>query len=421
MEPVFDPAALEYEREGTRLAAAARDAYFTRPAPVVWRGPPAAPAVGRGGRALVRRRPATRRRRYERVIAEEQLPADRIDYKLQICCASAVLEEEVSDLLAEPLRPAAARLAAAARASTHKDAGRTAEILTKWGAGQTPTTLGLVTMGLLVAVRRGLRNDEATFAPLLGRLFTAEWIDALQTDAVGPVLDELRKVRNAACHPAGEFDEAAYRAFAVRLVGRGRLTDWDAVGPDPDPPPADAGFLHRLLTGSRLVPPAAPDRLLALAAPRAEGFALELTAHARQPDRSAGAEAESRFRLGAELVLKVRSARDCHLALIDLGTTGRVSLLLPNAMCPRPRLAAGVSALFPGPGFAEFAFVLEGEPGLERLVAVATSDPLPLPAPPAGGFFAPLTDADLEHVADAVTALPADRWAARACSFTLDR
>lgn len=421
MEPNFDLAALDYECEGTQLAAAARDAYFARPARVAWRGSDAAPAPARGGRALVRRRPAGRRRRYERVIAEELLPDDRIDYKLQICCASAVLEEEVSDLLAEPLRPAADLLAAAARASTHKDAGRTAEILAKWGAGQAPTTLGLVTMGLLVAIRRGLRSDAATFAPLLGRLFTAEWLDALQTDAVGPVLDELRKVRNAACHPVGEFDEAAYRAFAVQLVGRDRLTDWDAVGPDPDPPPADAGFLHRLLTGSRLVPPAAPDRLLALAAPRAEGFALELTAHARLPDRSAGAAAEPRFQLGAELVLKVRSARDCHLALIDLGTTGRVSLLLPNALCPQPRLAGGVPALFPGPEFAEFVFALEGEPGVERLVAVATPDPLPLPAPPPGGFFAPLTDADLERTADAVAALPADRWAAHACSFALDR
>jgi hypothetical protein len=434
MDGELDPRELERELEGSRLAAAARDAFFaTPPAGLRTRSVPERTSSGSAapdsGRSLIARRPAPRQRRYERVIAEESLPADRIDYKLQICCASAVLEEEVVELLAEPLRPSAALLATVMRDGTRAHE-RTAEFLDRWGAGKEPPTLGLVTMGVLVAARRGLNLNAATFGPVLDRVFAPDLVAALSANWLGPTLDQLRMARNAACHPVGEFDEPAYRAFVACLVGNTGLMPWEREGAAPLPIPPTAGFLHRLLTGSRLLPPVAPptaiERLTALAAPRIGAFALEIVPTAPVPGRTRNVSvepprAERAFRLGGELVLRLRADRDCHLTLIDLGTSGAITLLLPNAQCPRPVLKSGVSAYFPGPEFVEFVLTLRGRPGRERLVALATPAPLAdLPAAAAGSTCASLTATDVERIVEAVRRLSDEQWSAAVCEFTIE-
>ena len=444
---MFDPAAIEFELEGTRSAAAARAAFFAPgPAGRRWRdiqvvavAPPGEnPAgVGRGGttgRSLISRRPPARQRRYERVIREEERPPAQIDYKLQICCASAVLEEEVVELLAKPLQPAAGLLAAALRRDGDKKAEKSAGFLEKWGADKEPITLGLVTMGVLVAARRGIDQNDAEVGSVLDRLFSPELVASIRANTLGPVLDLLRETRNEACHPIGEFDAAAYRAFAERLVGCTALSDWERRGPDPDPPPANAGFLHRLLAGSRLLPSVdlpptgtAVDRITALTQPRPGAFGLEVFPYLPTPRRRyrdvavEEVRAEPPFRLGDEVVFQVRAGRDCFLTLIDVGTSGAVSVLVPNAKCPTPRLTTGRPAYFPGPEFGEFALRLSGRAGRERLIALATvARPDAVPAPVPGSLFARLGEDQLDRLAEAVRRLPAAEWSAAACEFTIE-
>jgi hypothetical protein len=168
----------------------------------------------------------------------------------------------------------------------------------------------------------------------------------------------------------------------------------------------------------------AVGRLLALAAPRDAAFAFEVQpslALAVGRFRDLGAtETVGPFRLGDAVCFNLRAGRDCHVALIDVGTSGALSVLLPNAWCPAPRLDAGQTRWVPGPGFGDFVFRLAGRPGLERVVALAVPGPLPSLLPPAGRPFRQLSAEQTHTLVDFVTRLDPASWPCVVCEFTID-
>ena len=70
-----------------------------------------------------------------------------------------------------------------------------------------------------------------------------------------------------------------------------------------------------------------------------------------------------------------RTDRDAYLTLIDVGTSGTVRILFPNALQRDNRVRAGEIYTVPS---RESGFVIkvEGPPGLERVKAIATPYPL---------------------------------------------
>ena len=80
-------------------------------------------------------------------------------------------------------------------------------------------------------------------------------------------------------------------------------------------------------------------------------------------------------KVGPGDIVKVhfKADTDCHLTLIDIGTSGKMTRLWPNQFSGSDNLVkAGKSYSFPGPN-DRFQFKVSGPEGLERIVAVATT------------------------------------------------
>ncbi|MBP7335871.1 DUF4384 domain-containing protein [Niveispirillum sp.] len=110
---------------------------------------------------------------------------------------------------------------------------------------------------------------------------------------------------------------------------------------------------------------ATPASGLLQVAPPAGSFALRLTT-----DRP-------RYRLGENVRVTVGSDRDCHLTLLDAGTSGKVTVVFPNRFQPQTLLRAGQTVSVPAAG-AAFDFRAAGPAGTEALVAICRPTPEPL-------------------------------------------
>ena len=70
--------------------------------------------------------------------------------------------------------------------------------------------------------------------------------------------------------------------------------------------------------------------------------------------------------------------------LIDIGTSGAISVVLPNRWALKATAGADHPGLFPDAGTGDFDFELAGPPGLERVVALAWEGKLSAPLSPSG-------------------------------------
>jgi hypothetical protein len=133
--------------------------------------------------------------------------------------------------------------------------------------------------------------------------------------------------------------------------------------------------------------------------------------------------AKSDYTIGDKVVVRFRSNRDCHLTLLNVGTSGKLTILFPNALHRDNAIQANRDYEIPGPDYG-FEYELQGPPGVEKLKAVATVEKVELlesSFDADGGFFrtvAPATGArDIAIVQKKVAALPADRWAESSFEF----
>jgi len=124
------------------------------------------------------------------------------------------------------------------------------------------------------------------------------------------------------------------------------------------------------------------------------------------------------YRIGDRFTLNVQTERDCYLTLLDIGTSGRVSLLLDNY-----RLRAGTPVALSGPD-REHAWIIGGPPGVERIKALFTT--LPQPLFPGSDPFSPLDpDADallarVNSVAVTLEQTPSGSWTDAMCEFAVE-
>ena len=81
--------------------------------------------------------------------------------------------------------------------------------------------------------------------------------------------------------------------------------------------------------------------------------------------------------IGDSVKIKFESSQDCYLTLIDIGTSGKASVIVPSFFNIDNFVKAGKSFYIPDGG-TDVAAVIQGPAGTERLKAFATSKPLNL-------------------------------------------
>jgi hypothetical protein len=116
---------------------------------------------------------------------------------------------------------------------------------------------------------------------------------------------------------------------------------------------------------------------LEVSAPAA--FAVEVwTAPQGAAYAQAGApSAQPQYTVGTLIVVRFRATRDCYVTLLNVGTSGKLTVLFPNALHPDDRILAGQCYEVPGPG-DDFVYEITGPRGVELLKAVATLEKVPL-------------------------------------------
>ena len=178
------------------------------------------------------------------------------------------------------------------------------------------------------------------------------------------------------------------------------------------------------------------ERFDSLAAPAPHADASEPLASLRHPDPPFLAriwtdprpEATSRtiltvprdsrgaHRIGQSFALKAEAERPCYLTLVNFGTSGQVVLLLQDH-----RIPSGGAVVLDGPD-ARHEWIIGGPPGVERLKAIFSAQPLNL-FPSAGAFSVLGSGAEAERaVRDAaakLNPLPPETWVDASCEFTV--
>jgi len=89
---------------------------------------------------------------------------------------------------------------------------------------------------------------------------------------------------------------------------------------------------------------------------------------------------QSSFGVGESINFQVESGRDGYLTLVDLGTDGTVTVLIPNADFPSPRLRAGEPLTYPEE--RDVYFIAQPPAGSGLVRAFVTESPLDIQLPP---------------------------------------
>ncbi len=83
-------------------------------------------------------------------------------------------------------------------------------------------------------------------------------------------------------------------------------------------------------------------------------------------------------RIGDEIRFRFTAERDCYVTLVNVGTSGKVTVLFPNQHRPDGRVRAGQVYETGTAGAMPFRIRASGPPGRELVKAVATLEPLDL-------------------------------------------
>jgi len=92
-------------------------------------------------------------------------------------------------------------------------------------------------------------------------------------------------------------------------------------------------------------------------------------------DKDPGKTGRARYRIGERIYIFVTVTRDAYVYLFDVKPNGQIDLFVPNPYEKNHHLRAGETRRFPPPG-ARYAFTVDGPPGEEIVLAIATRRPL---------------------------------------------
>jgi hypothetical protein len=77
------------------------------------------------------------------------------------------------------------------------------------------------------------------------------------------------------------------------------------------------------------------------------------------------------YNVSESLYFTFTADQDCYVAIVDIGTSGKMTLLFPNQWHPSNRIEKGKEYRIPPEG-SNFAYTLTGPPGTEHIKVVAS-------------------------------------------------
>ena len=81
--------------------------------------------------------------------------------------------------------------------------------------------------------------------------------------------------------------------------------------------------------------------------------------------------------MGEPVLLYASTTAPCYLTLVNIGSSGQVRVLLPNAAQPQNLIPAGQTVVFPVTG-SNLQLTPMGPPGVETVVATCSADNQPV-------------------------------------------
>lgn len=138
-------------------------------------------------------------------------------------------------------------------------------------------------------------------------------------------------------------------------------------------------------------------------------------------------EVSSQYKIGESVRIQFESDEDCYLTLIDLGTSGRVHIIVPNSMNVDNFVKAGRPLYYPGESW-NVACIIQGPTGTERIKAFATLDPINLfdiNLKDLSSLFFTISEDRLElkveNVKKKLKELDSSRWCEALCEFKITK
>lgn len=104
----------------------------------------------------------------------------------------------------------------------------------------------------------------------------------------------------------------------------------------------------------------------------------EQTANTHARDISvAPTQKQRNYQPGDKVVILFRANKDCYLTLLNIGTSGKLTILFPNALHPDNFIRANQTYRIPDADYG-FEYQLQGPAGTETLKAIATENKIEL-------------------------------------------
>lgn len=190
------------------------------------------------------------------------------------------------------------------------------------------------------------------------------------------------------------------------------------------------GHAHRIiLSGDRSVAPAneglAEIPTIELeAAPPLEVRVWAEPASASRSIRPRPKHPDAVFKVGEHVRIGFFASRDAHIYLLDVDTEGKVTQIFLSGVWRENRVRGGQSYFIPTER-DKFDLPVEGPPGVETLIAVATVGPAPVFADwqKSSELFSliqrPLSESELARAAEALSRLPRGQWAVGEFQFVV--
>jgi hypothetical protein len=128
------------------------------------------------------------------------------------------------------------------------------------------------------------------------------------------------------------------------------------------------------------------------------------------------AKSDDTFSIGDKINIKFKSSKDCYLTLLNLGTSGKLTILYPNSLHKDNFINKGVLYEIPGNEYG-FEYQLSGPAGTEKLKAIVTEQKINLlesQLSSDGTLFKTISpeaaSRDISIIEKKVEEIPGDKW-----------
>lgn len=92
---------------------------------------------------------------------------------------------------------------------------------------------------------------------------------------------------------------------------------------------------------------------------------------------TAPTQKQNGYHIGDKIVICFRASNDCYLTLLNIGTSGKLTILFPNALHQNNFIRANQTYRIPDADYG-FEYQLQGPAGIETLKAIATRNKVDL-------------------------------------------